>query len=245
MEGIWQAFSGNDSGQHKGATGRGDIFGGIIKAADWATFREGHMIQRMIQSWWLLALCGALDAIISIIYLMRQDTGGTLTFHSWHGTTVLLGKLTLAAGTCMIAAGVWNLKKNGSWLLVLNGLASSALGMSFAFWTGPLAFRAVAFLVVVMAMSIGCYELLMARMLRPLAGEWLLGAAGVASFGFAFAFLAFVFRWIRLEPSSPTQSLHWLGSYFAFSAICMLALILRLHRPGVSQSGHWQAFPIS
>ncbi len=189
------------------------------------------MIPRLVKSWWLLALCGVLDALISIIYLIRQDTDGPLTFHWWHGTVVFTGKLTLAAGACTIAAGVWSSSgksSNGpSWLLVLNGLACSALGVIFAFWTGPLAFRTVAFLTAVMAMSIGIYELEIARTLRHVAGEGLLVAVGAASLGFALAFLAFVFRWVQLEPSSPAQRLHWVGSYFSFSAICMLALILR------------------
>lgn len=79
-------------------------------------------------------------------------------------------------------------------------------------------------LIVVMAMSIGIYELVAGRALRRFANEWVLDAAGVASACFAFAFLAFVFRWIKLDPGAPTQSLHWLGCYFGVSAIGMLVL---------------------
>jgi uncharacterized membrane protein HdeD (DUF308 family) len=193
------------------------------------------LIQRLINGWWLLALCGVLDAIISVIYLVRQDTDGPLAFHTWHNTVAFVGKLTLAAGACTIAAALWNSRKGRSWFLLLNGVACSALGAILAFWTGPLAFRTVGLLIVVMAMSIGIYELATARNVRRLADEWLIGAAGVASVGFAVAFLAFVFRWIKLQPGSPAQSLHWLGSYFAFSAICMLMLTVRLHRPGIPQ----------
>lgn len=183
-----------------------------------------HLIRRLINNWWLLACCGVLDAIISLIYLGTSDVAGPLTFHAWHRTAVVLGRLTLGAGICTIAAGFWSSTKSRSWLLVLNGFACSALGASFAFWTGPLAFRTVALLVVVMALSIGIHELTTARAFRHLAGEWLLSAAGVASVCFAVAFLAFVFRWMELRPSSPTQSWHWLGSYFGFSAVCMLVL---------------------
>jgi uncharacterized membrane protein HdeD (DUF308 family) len=202
------------------------------------------MIQTPTKNWWLLALCGILDAIISVIYLVRQDADGPLTFHAWHGTVVLLGKLTLAAGICTIATGIWSSRKGTSWLLVLNGLACSALGLIFTFWTGPLAFRTVALLIVVMAMSIGIYELATARTLRGhLTDEWLFGAAGVASVGFALVFFAFMSRWIKLDPAAPTQSLLWLGSYFGFSAICMLGLALRLNRLGLSQSGQWEDLP--
>lgn len=188
------------------------------------------MILTLIKNWWLLALCGVLDAIISAIYFDHAGNGFRAT-----GAVMFLGKLTLAAGACTIAAGIWSPRKGKFWFLVLNGLACSALGLIFTFWTGPLAFRTIALLIVVMAISIGIYELASARTLRRhLADEWLLGAAGVASAGFALAFLALVFGWIKLEPESPAQTLHWMGSYFGFSAICMLELALLLHRLGLS-----------
>jgi hypothetical protein len=138
-----------------------------------------------------------------------------------------MGTLALAAGVCTIAAGMWSSGKGKSWLLVLNGLACTALGLLLAFWTGPLAFRTIALLIAVMAMSIGIYELATARTLhRHLTAEWLLGAAGVVSVGFALAFLAFVLRWIKLEPASPAQTFDWMGAYFGFGAICMLGLAL-------------------
>jgi uncharacterized membrane protein HdeD (DUF308 family) len=195
-----------------------------------------NVTQRLFKSWWLLAWCGVLNAIISALYLMDRNRSGALTLHAWRGTVILLGELTLAAGICTIAAGVWSSRKGKSWLLMLNGVACSVLGAILAFWAGPLAFRTIALLIVVMAISIGIYELRTARTSRLVADEWLLGAAGVASFSFAFAFLAFVFRWMKLEPGSPAQSWHWLGSYFGFSAICMLLLVVRLHRPALPQS---------
>ncbi len=210
------------------------FFGGILEEAIGCVASQRskmwHLISKLIKGWWLLALCGVLDAAISIIYLIGQSAHGPQTHHAWHGTVEFLGKLTLAAGICTLATGVWNSRTRKSWLLVLNGLACGALGAIFAFWTGPLAFRTVALLIVVMAISIGVYEFVTARVLRRLLDEWLLGTTGVISVGFAVAFLAFVFRWIKLEPGAPNQSLHWLGSYFGFSAICMLVLTLRLHR---------------
>jgi uncharacterized membrane protein HdeD (DUF308 family) len=199
------------------------------------------LIQKLIKNWWLLVGCGLLHAIISVIYLIGQDTKGPLTFHSWHGTVMFLGKLTLAAGACTIAAAIWSSRRGKSWLLVLNGVACSAFGALLIFWRGPLAFRTIALLIVVMAVSIGIYELASAPTLRRhRTDEWLLGAAGVGSLGFALGFLAFVFRWIKLDPGSPGQTLLWLGSYFGFSAICMLGLALHLHRSGRSQSGQWE-----
>jgi hypothetical protein len=78
-------------------------------------------------------------------------------------------------------------------------------------------------LIVGLALSLGGYELAKAGLLqRSRAPEWLAGAAGIVSLGFAVVFLAFVFRWIKLNPTSPAQSFLWLGSYFGFSALCML-----------------------
>jgi len=191
------------------------------------------MIQTLIKNWWLLALCGVFDALYSGMNFFMQGPDGSLalrTFVRHRDTVVDMGMLALAAGACTIAAGIWSSGKGKAWLLVLNGLACSALGLIFTFWTGPLAFRTVALLIAVMAMSIGIYELATARTLRRhLADEWILGAAGVVSVGFAVAFLAFVIHWIKLEPGSPAQTLHWLGSYFGFSAICMAGLALRLN----------------
>ncbi len=185
-----------------------------------------HLSQRLIRSWWLLALCGVLDALISALYLVRANAEGQSTYHVLRRTILYLGSLTLAAGVCTLAAGVWSGRRQNSWLLILNGLACSALGAIFTFWTGPLAFRTVALLIVVMALSIGAYEFGISRASHRVSQEWLLGAVAVASVGFALAFLAFIFRWINLDPAAPAQSLNWLGAYFAFSAICMLVLIL-------------------
>jgi hypothetical protein len=91
-----------------------------------------------------------------------------------------------------------------------------------------------------MAISIGIFELLTARTLRRQhpADGWFLGLAGLASFGFALAFLARTLNLIQIN----SRPLHaplflWLVSYFGFSAIGMLGLGLRLHGLGSSQSG--------
>jgi uncharacterized membrane protein HdeD (DUF308 family) len=190
------------------------------------------MIQKPSKNWWLLALCGVLDAIISVIYFNHAGRG----FHETE-PVVFLGKLTLAAGACTITAAMWSSRNGKSWLLVLNGLACSALGLIFTFWTGPLSFSTVALLIILMAMSIGIYELATARTLRlHVADGWFLGLAGVVSVGFALAFVALGIGWIKVEPGSYLDLL-WLGSYFSFSAICKLGLAVRLH------SGQWDALP--
>ncbi len=198
------------------------------------------------KNWWLLALCGVLDAIISIIYLIMY-TGGFATpnFQGWYEMAMLSHRLALTAGACTIAAGIWRSVKGKSWLLILNGLAFSAYGLIPFVWKGFISFRLFALLVVVMAATFGIVALAIARTLGPHSGDkWFFGSAGAVSVGFALAFLALANRWIPLEwrPMHPSFFL-WLCSYFGFSAICMLGLALRLHKLVPSQPDQWEDLP--
>ena len=190
------------------------------------------MTQSLVKSWWLLALCGVLDALFAVLIVLMGSRDGSPILHRFiHGRDAILqlGLLALAAGVCTIAASMWRSRKDNSWLLVLNGLACSSLGLLIAFGANrPITFRTIALVTVIMAISIGMYELATARTLRGhRTDEWLLGAAGVVSVGFAVVFLGFVLRWIKLDPSPSAQTFHWLGSYFGFTAICMVGLALR------------------
>jgi uncharacterized membrane protein HdeD (DUF308 family) len=191
------------------------------------------MTQSVVKSWWLLALCGVFDALFAVLIVLMGNSNGSPNLRIFtHGRNAItqLGLLALTAGVCTIAASVWRSRKDNSWLLVLNGLATSSLGVLVALGaTRPITFRTIALVIAIMAMSIGLYELATARGLRGhLIDEWLLGAAGLVSFGFAVVFLAFVLRWIKLDPSPSAQTFNWLGSYFGFTAICMVGLALRL-----------------
>jgi hypothetical protein len=144
-----------------------------------------------------------------------------------------MGVLALAAGACAIAAGLWSSGKDHSWLLSLHGLALGAFGLIAVspLVRGPLSFRPVSLLFVVMAASIGAFALGTAQTLRSGAPErWYLGVAGAASMGFAFSFLAVGFNWVRLGP--PHSFWVWMSSYFGFCAIFMLWLALRVHAGG-------------
>jgi uncharacterized membrane protein HdeD (DUF308 family) len=194
------------------------------------------MIQNLVKSRSLLLLCCIFDAIFSLTILFMGSPAASAILRSFvpnRSTAELLGGVALAAGVCTIAAGIWNSKEANSWLLVLNGLACAALGtMVLLGARRPVAFRSIASLIVVMAVSIGIHELIASQKLRRhLADEWLLIAAGVASFGFAVVFLGFVLGWIRLAPSPSGQTFYWLSAYFAFSALCMLGLAVGRLRP--------------
>jgi uncharacterized membrane protein HdeD (DUF308 family) len=195
--------------------------------------------QTLTKNWWLLGLCGVLDAIISAVYLFIYDT--TPDIPGGNGVEVFLNRLTVAAGVCTIAASLWRSAKGKSWLLLLNGLALSAYGWMALFWRGPLSYGFFALLVVVMAMTFGILTLAIARTLRGRAAdEWLFGLAGAASIGLALAFLALANHWIQLERRLFHPSVFlWFCFYFGFSAVCMLGLALRLHKSGTSQSNQW------
>ena len=182
----------------------------------------------------LLALCGIFDAILAALNLFMFAWDGSPAWRTFaiRGAGLLMSRIALAAGLCTIAAGIWSFGNGRSWLLVLNGLALSAYGLIPLFWRGPLSFLLFARLLIVMAISIGIFELLTTRSLprqRHGADGWFLGLAGIASFGFALAFLALTLGWIQLESRALHASLFlWLVSYFGFSAFCMLAFALRL-----------------
>ena len=193
--------------------------------------------ETLTKSWWLLALCGILDAALAALNLFMFTWDGSPAWETFaiRGAALLMSRIALAAGLCTIAAGIWSFGNGRSWLLVLNGLAFSAYGLIPLVWRGGLSFLLVARLLIVMAISIGIFELLTTRSLRRqhLADGWFLGLAGVASFGFALAFLALTLNWIHLEPTPlHASNFLWLVSYFGFSAICMAGLALRLQNPG-------------
>ena len=197
------------------------------------------MIQTLTKNWWLLGLCGVLEAIISVVYLIIYYT--TPDVPGGNAMEVFLNSLAVAAGACTIAASLWRSAKGKSWLLVLNGLVLSAYGLMALFWSGPLSFRFFALLLVVTATTFGILASAIARTLRShVADERFFGLAGAASLGFALAFLALGNHWIQLERRLFHPSVFlWFCFYFGFSAICMLGLALRL----LSQSTPRETLP--
>ena len=181
------------------------------------------MIKTLINNWWLLALRGVLAAVFSAAAFLMQSSAETFTLHQFamKGTMVFLGMLALAAGICTIAAAVWR-SANGKWrLLLLDGSAVSAAGLVLMF-SNTISFRVATYVLVVLAITIGGIELATARTLRRhVPDEWLLGLAGVASMGFALAFLV-----MGTQQAGPVFI--WLGCYSGFSAVCMLGLAFRL-----------------
>jgi hypothetical protein len=191
------------------------------------------MLQTLTKNWWLLALAGILETIISLIYLVMYRTGpdSYLTFHGWNGAVAFLSKVTLAAGLSIIAAGIWKSGSGRSWLLVLNGLVLGTYGLLGVIGPIPHAFSTFAQMIVVMAIAFGIVALAIARSVRSHAADtWFFGLAGAGSLGFALAFLALANGLVPLERRAFHPAIFlWVCIYFGFSAICMLGMGLRLH----------------
>jgi hypothetical protein len=197
------------------------------------------MIQTLMKNWWLLALCGTFDAIISFIYFMMYDAGPDATpLGGWNTAIVLLCRLSIAAGVCAVAAGMWRSTTGVSWLLSLNGLALGAYGLIPLLYKGSLRFRLFALLIVVMAANFGVLAVEVARTLRRgnRADKWFFGLAGAVSVGFALGFFALANGWIQLERRAFHPSFFlWLGVFFGVSAICLLVMAVRVRGLGPSR----------
>ena len=204
------------------------------------------MIRTLTKTWWLLALYGVLDVAHAAVNLLMLDLDRSLTLRRFAplGVAGDMSVLAVAAGACVIAAGLWNSGRDNSWLLSLHGLALATFGLIglSPLVRGPLSFRPVSLLFVVMAASFGAFALRTAQTLRRGAVErWLLEAAGAVSMGFALSFFAVGFNWVRL--GRPHSFWIWMSSYFAFCAIFMLWLARRVHSQGLRQAGGREASP--
>jgi len=198
------------------------------------------MVRALTKTWWLLAVCGVLDALHAAMNLLMRNPDGSLSLRRFGlpGEVWDMGLLALAAGACAIAVGLWNSGRCNSWLLSLHGLALGAFGLIAVspLVRGPLSFRPISLLFVVMAVSIAAFAWGTAQTLRSGAPErWFLRVAGAASIGFAFSFLAVGFGWIGLGP--PHSFWIWMASYFGFCAIFLLWLARSFHSQGLSQFG--------
>ena len=173
-----------------------------------------------VKGWWLLALCGVLDAACAAT--------NALMVNPWANFIWDMSALALAAGACAIAAGLWNSGRGNTWLLALHGFALIAFGLIGVspLVRGPLGFRPVSLLFALMAISVGAFAL-------GLAGGRLLSLCGAVSLGFACSFLAVGFGWVRLGP--PPAYWIWMSSYFAVTALCMWSMAVHFH--GSSQPG--------
>jgi hypothetical protein len=194
--------------------------------------------------WWLLALCGAVDAISAATNLLMLDPNGSASLRKYAlpGAVWDISMLAVVAAACAIAVGVWNCGRTKSWLLLLHGVALGAFGVIglSPLVRGPLSFRPISLLFVVMAASLGAFALGNAQTVPSRApGRWFFFVSGAASLGFAVSFIAVGFGWVKLEPQSFWI---WMSSYFGLCAIFMLYLALLVRGQGPSRLGSMKRY---
>jgi uncharacterized membrane protein HdeD (DUF308 family) len=179
--------------------------------------------RELIKGWWLLVVCGLIDGMIAAMHLLRLSPGTRSNVQD-------LGMLALSAGACAITAAFWNSGRSSFWLLALHGLGLAAFGVIgiSPLVRGPLGFRPISLLFVLMAVSAGAFSLRTAHRLGSGARDrWFLIVTGAASLGFACSFPAIGFGWLKL--GQPNSYWVWMSSYFGVTALCLLSMAVSLH----------------
>src|SRR5579871_6732389 len=118
------------------------------------------MIETLIRNWWLLFLRGALACILAVMTFLILPSVDTFTLRPFalRGIVVLLGILTVAAGLCTLAAGVWRAGSGKSWWLGLEGTIVASAG-AVMIESNLLTVRFLVCAIVVLAAGIGTLEL--------------------------------------------------------------------------------------
>jgi hypothetical protein len=186
----------------------------------------------LIKTWPLLGACGALDAVHAFMNLLMLNPSGSMQLRRFGlpNEVRMMSVLAVAAGACAFAAGVWGYRR--AWFLSLHGLALSVFGMIglSPLVRGPLSFRPISLLFVVMAASLGAFAFGIGR---DFAGgeRRTLTVAEIMSVCFAASFVAVGLGGTRLRP--PEVYWIWMASFYAFCAGFLLwAAFVGFYRAG-------------
>ncbi|HLJ91173.1 MAG TPA: DUF308 domain-containing protein [Candidatus Angelobacter sp.] len=183
------------------------------------------MMKVLVRNWWLLALRSVFAMLFALLAFSMRSFAGTYLLSAFVAANqvIVFGLLVFAAGISTMAAASWNSEKETSWLLFLDGLGIALAGAV------TIAVPGFTFARFVNAMALGSVVLggleiaLAFRIRRHLPDEWFLLIAGAATIGFGV-------RLLVVPAADMSAVLTWLGVYAAFSAICMMALALRLRK---------------
>ena len=166
-------------------------------------------------SWWVLAVRGVAALMFGVLALL------------WPGVTLLLlvalfSAYAIVGGAAALVGAVKNRARDGGWWVVLLwGIVSIVAGVLALIWPALTAL-ALVLLMGATALVNGVLELVLAvRLRRQIAGEWLLGLAGVVSILFGLFVLIF--------PGPGALALVWLIAVHAIAiGILLIAAGLRL-----------------
>ncbi len=175
------------------------------------------MLELLKRNWWIVALRGVTSVVFGLVALF------------WPGATLavliaLYGAYALVDGVFSIASAVHRHGTGGSLApLWLEGIFGLLAGVVAWVWPGLTAIVLV-YVIATWAVVTGAFEIATAiRLRKEIEGEWLLGAAGLASIAFG---LVLAFR-----PLAGTLALLWLLGWYAivFGAFVIgLAISVRL-----------------
>jgi uncharacterized membrane protein HdeD (DUF308 family) len=183
------------------------------------------MRQLLANSWWILALRGALALLFGILALLWP--GVTLIF-----LVALFAAYAIVSGAVALAGALRNRRDRGWWLALVLGLVSLAAGILAIFYPGITALVLVIMMGVNAVLS-GVLEIAMAvRLRREIEGkgEWLLGLAGLVSILFGAFVLAF--------PGPGALALVWLVALHAMTiGILFLIAAFRLRASARTSAG--------
>jgi uncharacterized membrane protein HdeD (DUF308 family) len=172
------------------------------------------MKELLEQSWWMLAIRGAIAILFGILALI------------WPGLTLLWLVILFAAyafvsgGAAVYGAWKHRARDDNWWLILLLGLVSLGAGVIAVFHPGLTALVLV-LLMGANALATGVLDIAIAiRLRKVIEGEWLLILAGLLSV--AFGVLVFLF------PGAGALALVWLISLYAMATgILLLVLAFR------------------
>lgn len=173
------------------------------------------MIAMLARNWWLIALRGLFAIIFGILAFV------------WPGPTIaaliiLFGAYVLVDGIFSVIAGIAAYgERERWWAVLLEGLASIAIGLITFFWPNVTALVLLYF-IAVWAIVTGVLEIAAAIQLRRvITGEWLMILTGIASMVFGILLVIF--------PGAGALAMLWvIASYAIIFGVLMIILAFRL-----------------
>ncbi len=171
------------------------------------------MLEALGSKWWVVAVRGALGIVFGLVALLYP--GITLA-----ALVLVLGAYAVVDGLFALFAAIGGVGNDRIWY-VLEGIIGIGLGIMVFAYPG-ISERALIFVIAAWAILTGLVEIL-AGFELPIARDWLLALAGLASV--VFGVLVF------LNPAAGALAIVWLiGVYaVAFGAV-MLVFGFRLRR---------------
>lgn len=180
------------------------------------------MITMLARNWWVLALRGLLAILFGILAFV------------WPGIT--LATLILLFGAYALVDGIFSViegiaaygERERWWAVLLEGIASIAIGLITFFWPDVTALVLLYF-IAAWGIITGVLEIVAAIQLRKvITGEWVMILTGIASI--VFGILLFIF------PGAGALGMLWvIASYAIIFGVLLIILAFRLR--GMREEG--------